>query len=158
VDTKPFPWKCPSCHQREVRLVVVPYSATVEHDGRAYIIRIPNLEVPQCGNCGKLVMTETANQMVATALRSAAGLLLPDEIQQGRASLGLTQKQFADRLGVSDATVSRWETGGQIQQRGYDRMMRGFFEVPEFRRFLERQSADGNGPNSPRAASATASQ
>jgi DNA-binding transcriptional regulator YiaG len=27
----------------------------------------------------------------------------------------LTQKQFANLLGVGEATVSRWETGAQIQ-------------------------------------------
>ena len=34
-----------------------------------------------------------------------------DEIHRGREKLGLTQKQFANLLGVGEATVSRWETG-----------------------------------------------
>jgi DNA-binding transcriptional regulator YiaG len=37
---------------------------------------------------------------------------------------GLTQKQFAHLLGVGEATVSRWETGAQIQQRAMDRFLR----------------------------------
>jgi DNA-binding transcriptional regulator YiaG len=36
----------------------------------------------------------------------------------------LTQKQFANLLGVGEATVSRWETGAQIQQRAMDRFIR----------------------------------
>jgi hypothetical protein len=39
-------------------------------------------------------------------------------------------------LQIADATLSRWETGAQIQQRSMDRLLRGFFFVPEFRRFL----------------------
>ena len=37
--------------------------------------------------------------------------MAPEEIRQGRERLGLTQKQFANLLGVGEATVSRWETG-----------------------------------------------
>ncbi len=32
-------------------------------------------------------------------------------IQQRRKALGLTQKELADKLGISDKTVSKWETG-----------------------------------------------
>lgn len=35
-------------------------------------------------------------------------------IKQHRKKLGLTQKEFADMLSVSDKTVSRWETGNQV--------------------------------------------
>jgi putative zinc finger/helix-turn-helix YgiT family protein len=56
--------------------------------------------------------------------RRAAGLLAPEEIRQGREKLGLTQKQFANLLGVGEATVSRWETGAQIQQCAMDRFLR----------------------------------
>lgn len=32
-------------------------------------------------------------------------------IQTMRKELGLTQKELADRIGISDKTVSKWETG-----------------------------------------------
>lgn len=75
--------------------------------------------------------------MVSDALRKAAGLLSPEQIRRGRESLGLTQKQLARNLQVCEAELSRWETGGQIQQRSFDRLMRIYFQVPEARRFLE---------------------
>src|SRR5437762_341779 len=53
-----------------------------------------------------------------------ARLLAPEEIRAGRERLALTQKQFANLLGVGEATVSRWETGAQIQQRAMDRFLR----------------------------------
>jgi hypothetical protein len=34
---------------------------------------------------------------------------------------------LAAHLGVAKETVSRWETGGQIQQRGYDLLLRLYF-------------------------------
>ncbi len=53
-----------------------------------------------------------------------------------RESLGLTQKQLADFLLISDSTLSRWETGGQIQQKSLDRLLRAFFALEEFREYV----------------------
>jgi hypothetical protein len=38
---------------------------------------------------------------------------------------------------VGPATVSRWETGGQVQQRSLDKLLRLYFTLPEVRRALE---------------------
>jgi DNA-binding transcriptional regulator YiaG len=56
--------------------------------------------------------------------RREARPLAPQEIRQGRESLALTPKEFANLLGVGEATVSRWETGAQIQERAMDRFLR----------------------------------
>lgn len=34
-----------------------------------------------------------------------------DDLKAARTALGLTQRALAERLGVPQATVSRWETG-----------------------------------------------
>ena len=133
MQTKPFPWKCAACRERRVYPAAVDYAATIEHDGRPYDVRIPGLKVPRCENCGKLVMVESANLAVSDALRHAAGLLTPAQIRENREALGLTQKQLAARLRVADATVSRWETGAQIQQRSLDFLLRLFFAAEEVR-------------------------
>ena len=39
--------------------------------------------------------------------------LISLSIQKQRCSLGLTQKQLADKLGVSQAMVSQWENGDE---------------------------------------------
>lgn len=36
---------------------------------------------------------------------------IPDQIITARKSLGLNQAEFADALGVDQATISRWESG-----------------------------------------------
>ena len=36
------------------------------------------------------------------------------KISQRRKELGLTQKELAEKLNISDKTLSRWETGKQI--------------------------------------------
>jgi putative zinc finger/helix-turn-helix YgiT family protein len=130
---KPFPWKCRTCREVAVWPASVPFTTEVEHDGRVYRVELSALDVLRCGRCGALVLDDAANTAISEALRREAGLLSPADIRQQRAALGLTQKQLAAFLGVSESTLSRWETGAQIQQRAMDRLLRGFFEVPAFR-------------------------
>jgi putative zinc finger/helix-turn-helix YgiT family protein len=134
--TKPFPWKCSRCRERAVAPATVAYTATLEHDGRPYDVRVSDLRVPRCDKCGKLVMTDEANLRITEALRAEAKLLAPAAIRHQREALGLTQKQLAARLGVAEATLSRWETGGQIQQRAMDRLLRLFFAFANVRAAL----------------------
>ena len=122
--TRTYPKRCGKCGQKTMRLATVPYTTTIEHDGRAYRVEIPDLTVPQCENCHAISIDDEADRQISAAFRREAKLLSPEEIRQGREKLGLTQKQFANLLGVGEATVSRWETGAQIQQRAMDRFLR----------------------------------
>ncbi len=130
MTTRTYPKRCGKCGQKEMRLATVPYATTIEHDGRAYRVEIPALTVPQCVNCQALSIDHEADRQISAAFRREARLLAPEEIRQGREKLGLTQKQFASLLGVGEATVSRWETGAQIQQRAMDRFLRVCFASP----------------------------
>ena len=128
--TRTYPKRCGKCGQKRMHLATVPYMTTIEHDGRTYRVEIPALTVPQCANCQVISLDDGADQEISAAFRREAGLLAPEEVRQGREKLGLTQKQFANLLGVGEATVSRWETGAQIQQRAMDRFLRVCFNSP----------------------------
>jgi transcriptional regulator with XRE-family HTH domain len=129
--------KCLHCRKRAVSPAILPsYAMETEHDGRPYSFSVPNLEVLQCQNCKAVVLTDAANEKIEDALRAAVGLLSPAEIRRRREALGFKQQQLADLLRISMHTLSRWETGAQIQQRAMDMYLRTFFEVPEARRFL----------------------
>lgn len=39
------------------------------------------------------------------------GVFFGDRIREGRKAAGLTQRQLADRLGVSNTSISNWEKG-----------------------------------------------
>lgn len=130
MTTRAFPNCCGKCGQKQMRLATVPYATTIEHDGRSYQVEIPALTVPQCANCQRISIDDEADRQISAAFRREARLLAPEEIRQGREKLGLTQKQFAALLGVGEATMSRWETGAQIQQRAMDRFLRLCFASP----------------------------
>jgi putative zinc finger/helix-turn-helix YgiT family protein len=114
----------------------VPYTTQIDYDGRKYTITIPDLVVPRCANCGTISLDDEANRQISAAFRKQAGLLSPEQIRSQRLALGLTQQTLADLLGVAVFTLSRWETGAQIQQRSLDRFLRAFFKLPELRQAL----------------------
>jgi putative zinc finger/helix-turn-helix YgiT family protein len=124
MNARLYPKRCGKCGQQAMKLVTRPYATTIEHDGRAYRVEIPRLTVPQCSHCRAMSLDDEADRQISAAFRREARLLAPEEIRQGREKLGLTQKEFAHLLGVGEATISRWETGGQIQQRAMDRFLR----------------------------------
>ena len=138
MTTRTYPKRCGKCGHRAMQLVTVPYTTIIEHDGRAYRVEIPALMVPQCNNCQALSIDDEADRQISAAFRREARLLTPEEIRQGREKLGLTQKQFANLLGVGEATISRWETGAQIQQRAMDRFLRVCFASPAAVELLQR--------------------
>jgi putative zinc finger/helix-turn-helix YgiT family protein len=131
------PRKCMYCRQNQVVATVLPsYAQELEHDGRKYSVTLSDFHVLQCQNCHELVLDDSADERLNAALRSEAGLLTPAAIRLARESLGYTQQQLADYLRISMYTLSRWETGAQIQQRGMDALLRVFFESVEARRVL----------------------
>jgi putative zinc finger/helix-turn-helix YgiT family protein len=131
-----FSPKCGKCHERAVALTRVSYSTPIDHDGRTYTITLPEFIVPRCGNCGTIALDEEANRQISDAFRKQAGLLTPEQIRQLRLGLSMTQQDMSDQLGLAVSTLSRWETGAQIQQRALDRFVRAFFLLPQLRRAL----------------------
>jgi putative zinc finger/helix-turn-helix YgiT family protein len=132
-----FSKKCGKCRERAVVLAPVTYTTQIDHDGRKYTVTLPDLVVPRCANCGTVALDEEANRQITAAFRAQAGLLSPEQIRRQREFLGLTQEALAELLGVAVATLSRWETGAQVQPRALDRFLRSFFVVPELRQALQ---------------------
>lgn len=134
---KPFPRKCATCRQKEVRAATLTsYETTLEHDGRKYPVTLRDVPALQCHNCGTIILGDEADDRLSDALRSAANLLTPGVIRGSREALGLTQKQLAAYLQISESTLSRWETGAQIQQRCMDVLLRLFFGCDQARSYL----------------------
>lgn len=119
----------------------MPYTLDAEHDGQIYRVQLDKLRVPRCRNCGEMVFDDAANEQISDALRQQVGLLSPAEIRANREALGLTQRQLADHLGIAEATLSRWERSGQIQERALDRLVRVYFAFPGVRAALADEAA-----------------
>lgn len=69
---RPFPWFCPRCRKKEVRLATISYRTERLHEGRLVAVDIPQLEVPQCANCGELVFNYAADDQILAAVKAQA--------------------------------------------------------------------------------------
>lgn len=64
-----FPWYCPRCRRKEVQRTTIAYECQRVHDGQTITVRIPELAVPRCGNCGQLVFDYVAEAQINQAIR-----------------------------------------------------------------------------------------
>lgn len=89
-----------------------------------------------CDRCGEIAFNESQGGAYtiagSDAYRHAHGLLTATEIKAARGRLGMSQKDFADRLKVGIASVKRWELGA-IQDESSDRLIRLCTDVDEAR-------------------------
>jgi DNA-binding transcriptional regulator YiaG len=139
---RPFPWRCRHCGKKEVVMTTTCYDAEVRHDGRLYTFAIPDLDMPVCQACGEKVFTEKVDGQINSALRSHLQLLTPADMRSALARVSMTQKQAADRLGIAEATLSRWLNETQIQSRAMDNLLRVFFAFPQVRSVLNGEAQD----------------
>jgi putative zinc finger/helix-turn-helix YgiT family protein len=118
------------------------YTAKVKQDGVVHEIHLPQIEIPRCQTCGETVITTAVDERLNEALREQLRLLTPDQIRQNIEDIDLTQKQFAERLGVAAETISRWVNGALIQTRAMDNLLRVYFAVPKVRDVLQGAEQD----------------
>jgi len=114
----------------------------VKHDGRLHEAAIEQLEIPTCRSCGARVFSSHVDEQISDALRRQLHLLSPNEIRGALRSLRMPQKELARRLGVAEATLSRWATGTVIQSRAMDNLLRLYFALPEVREALAGEQQD----------------
>jgi putative zinc finger/helix-turn-helix YgiT family protein len=133
---KPFPWRCTSCRQKAVRPALISYRTEILHDDQLHPVEVPQLEVPRCENCGELVFDNHASDQIYRALRVQLRLLMPEQIRFSREALGLSEKELAGRLGVSERAVADWENDLMVQSRTVDNLLRLYFGLPQVRSAL----------------------
>jgi putative zinc finger/helix-turn-helix YgiT family protein len=139
---RPFPWRCRRCGKNQVFMTTISYDAAVRHDGRDYTFTVPHLKIPVCRACGEKVFTEKVDDQINAALRSHLHLLTPEEIRTALERVNMTQKEAAERLGIAEATLSRWLNETQIQSRAMDNLLRVFFAFPQVRTALNGEAQD----------------
>ncbi len=114
--------KCGVCETAmKERRETVPYECGL--DG----VLLENVPVYRCPKCGEreveVAHTLKLHREIAMALARKAEKLGPKEIRFLRKYLGLSSAEFASKVGVDKATVSRWERvdestpmGGQTER------------------------------------------
>jgi len=129
---------CPNCQT---------YSETrVETREETYKVRGKDVtmpvEVEVCLSCGETIFDETRDsdllRRVYAAYREQEGLLTPEQIRGIRKRYSLSQESFASLLGMSQATINRYEKGG-LQNQSHDAAIRACMNAQFVRDLLERK-------------------
>ena len=123
-------------------MATTEYEAEVRHDGRLHAFTVPDLKLPVCQACGERLFTDEADDQIDAALLAHLNLLTPAQIRDGIKRVGMSQREAAKRLGIAEATLSRWLNDVQIQSRAMDNLLRAFFAFPQLRAALCGETQD----------------
>ena len=83
---------------------------------------------------------KTFDRQVNDALRNHLQVFTPAQIRAALDRIGSSQKEVAERLGIAEATLSRWLNETQIQAKSLDRYLRVFFAFPQVREALTKET------------------
>jgi putative zinc finger/helix-turn-helix YgiT family protein len=108
-------------------------------------IAVPGASHLRCPSCGEIVLRlDQARHLQEAAherYRQKHGLLSADEIRALRERLGVTQGALADLLRLGSNTLSRWESGRNVQTASMDVLLRMLRDVPGTVDYLRRRAA-----------------
>jgi putative zinc finger/helix-turn-helix YgiT family protein len=101
-------------------------SVDIEGDVRGEPMTV-RAETDVCGRCGFQFLSNAQSAAygiaVADAYRKRHSLLTSKELKAIRKTLAMSQRDFAEFLGVGVASVKRWEAG-LIQDQAMDKLIR----------------------------------
>lgn len=116
---------CPACDAVDVPFPVVMKATEQEYRGEKLTVMAP---AHQCSKCGFRMLgaghLDALCKATSDAYRQKHGLLTSAEIVERRKVMKKSQRQFADFVGVSVASLKRWETGLLVQDRASDELVR----------------------------------
>jgi putative zinc finger/helix-turn-helix YgiT family protein len=106
------------------------------------VVVVPASPHLHCSKCGEQVLgfSEAARLQTRayTIYRARLGLLSAAEIHNLRLRLHLTQEALAGLLRLGANTISRWETGRNVQTAAMDVLLRLVRDVPASLVYLRR--------------------
>jgi len=91
-------------------------------------VTLEDLEISRCPGCGEheaiIPKMEQLHRVIATAVARKVSRLTREEIRFLRKYLGWSGSDFAEHMGVSPETVSRWEHGSATMGPSAERLLR----------------------------------
>ena len=117
---------CPICKQ-EGRIYIGKHHYT---ESGLQNVWLNGVEIFEC-KCGEnfafIPCAQELHKLIAEILLKQENQLSGREIRFLRKHMGMKAKDFAERLGVKNVTVSRWEQGETIPPKTIDRLIRFFY-------------------------------
>ena len=131
---------CPSCGT-----MMMERRATLRLPVNGEAIAVPFAAHLHCPKCGEVVLrfqeSRRLGQDAIGIYRKKHGLLSADDIRAIREHFGLTQAGLARLLHLGANTVSRWESGRNVQTEAMDILLRMIRDLPNSIEYLRRLAA-----------------
>jgi len=120
---------CPVCGTK-----MVEKRSTLRLPVNGEEIAVPHAAHLSCAKCGEVVLRfQDAKRLGEDAIaiyRRKHGLLSADELRAIRERFGLTQAELTRLLRLGANTVSRWESGRNVQTAAMDMLLRLIRDLP----------------------------
>lgn len=108
-------------------------------------IAVPSSAHLRCPSCGEILLrfqdSKRLSEDAIAIYRKKHGLLSADEIRAVREGFGLTQAGLARLLRLGTNTISRWESGRNVQTAAMDILLRLIRDLPGSIDFLREHAA-----------------
>lgn len=108
-------------------------------------IGVPSAAHLKCPNCGEVVLryqdSKRLGEDAIAIYRKKHGLLSADEIRAIREHFDLTQAELARLLRLGASTISRWESGRNVQTAALDVLLRLIRDIPGSIDYLREHAA-----------------
>lgn len=120
---------CPSCGTR-----MTEKRSTLRLPVNGEEISVPSSPHLRCPGCGEILLrfreAKRLHEDAIAIYRKRHGLLSADEIRAIRKRFGLTQADLARLLRLGANTISRWESGRNVQSAAMDMLLRLIRDLP----------------------------
>ena len=120
---------CPRC-----RTTMVERRSALKMPVNGEDVSVPSAMHLRCPKCDEVVLRfSDARRLQEDAIavyRKKHGLLSADEIRALRERFGLTQSELARLLHLGANTVSRWESGRNVQTEAMEMLLRLLRDLP----------------------------
>ncbi len=131
---------CPACGA-----TMVEKRGTLRLPVNGEEIAVPSATHLRCPRCGEVLLrfqdSKRLGEDAIAIYRKKHGLLSADEIRAIRERFALTQADLARLLRLGANTVSRWESGRNVQTGAMDMLLRLIRDLPGSIDYLRDQSA-----------------
>lgn len=108
-------------------------------------VSVPSAAHLRCPKCDEIVLrfsdSRRLQEDAIAVYRKKHGLLSADEIRGIRQRFGLTQSELARLLHLGANTISRWESGRNVQTEAMEMLLRLIRDLPGSLDYLRRHAA-----------------
>jgi putative zinc finger/helix-turn-helix YgiT family protein len=122
-----IPKNCFECEEGQLVEIVQDYT-DVGPDGASVVV--PGVKMFRCTQCGEELIPAESNRYISRYVAEANEQLTKVELYAMLEASGLSQKDFAEAIGLGEKTFHRWLKGTQVVSRSMGYYLRALERFP----------------------------